>query len=428
MRHKTEKSYTAGKTQELKATHALDIRVEVKKEPNNKKKPEIHTSVKRTSFASYAVFILTIILGAFSLFGCDNNFELPADIDSIVWADKLDTASNGMPMSWEGWRIEPYSPSSDKLQRELKSASPEQYFALHISKTFSDGFTYNGRTVSDIAAEMQENELIFNKLLQLLKAGDRLKYGELIYTEGTPEGEKWTKSLYDKTIEYYGEDFLINYVFGGEFDRARAEADLASAEVKAKQLEEARQEIYEAYHRSCADEIEKIFSDFGASTVTKNGKLFVFIRKEQLATIEISDKESYILSLAKRRNYEHEEGDIPVFENSVTGFALEKIYCQTFDGSQGYAESDSELIEKINSMIEAGQFDTDSVIISFSSSEELTEELFSGIRHENINITPKYQTSSFARLAVKYENIDLEEIKKLSGMQEIKGISIYLQK
>ena len=52
MRHKTEKSYTAGKTQELKATHALDKRVEVKKEPNNKKKPEIHTSVKRASFAS----------------------------------------------------------------------------------------------------------------------------------------------------------------------------------------------------------------------------------------------------------------------------------------------------------------------------------------------------------------------------------------
>ena len=425
MRHKTDKSYTAGKTQELKATHALDKRVEVKKEPNNKKKPEIHTSVKRTSFASYSVLILAIILGAFVLFGCGNNFELPADIDSIVWADKLDTASNGMPMSWEGWRIDPYSPSSDKLQQELKSASYDQYFALHISKTYSDGFTYNGRTVSDIAAEEQENELIFNKLLQLLKDGERLKYGELLYTEGTPEGEKWVKSLYDKTIEYYGEDFLVDYVFDGEFDRARAEADLASAEAKAKQLEEERQEIYEAYHRSYTDEIEKIFSDFGASTVTKNGKLFVFIRKEQLAAIEISDKENYILSLAKRRNYEHEEGDIPVFENNVTGFALDKIGCEPFEG---YAESDSELIEKINSMIEAGQFDTDSVVIYFSSSEELTEALFSGINYETITITPKYQTRSFAWLAVKYENIDLEEIKKLSDMQEIKGISIYLQK
>jgi len=162
-------------------------------------------------------------------------------------------------------------------------------------------------------------------------------------------------------------------------------------------------------------------------TIVKNNKLFVFIQKEKLANLEVADKGGYKLSLAKRRNYEHEEGDIPTYENKVQGFALEKIACETFDHSSRFAKTDAELIDKINNLIVAGQFDTDRIRISITSSEALSEDVFKDMHCETINVTKKYQTSAFAWLSVKYENLNLEALKEISNMTTVKTINIYLE-
>lgn len=358
------------------------------------------------------------------LFTNGDAVQLPTDIDNIIWDTGTgDEVSNGVEIPlWEEWCVDSYI-----LYRELENAAPEQYFALHISKIFWDGFVYNGKSVAEILSEKEGKYILIEKLGQLVKDGHVLKYGDLVYTLGTPEGEKWAKSLYDERLEYYGKDFLSKYIVDGEFYQSQAEVDLSNAIAEAEQLEILYDKSYKAYHNSYVDDIEEIFSNLGVCTAVKNNKLFVFIQKEKLATLEIADKGSYRLSLAKRRNYEHEEGDIPTFENNVTGFALEKIKCETFDHYLEFAKSDAELIDKINALIEAGQFDTDRIIIWITSSEDLSQDIFRDMNYESLHITRKYKTSALAWMYVKYENINLEVLKAISNIESIKSIRIYIE-
>ena len=352
------------------------------------------------------------------------SFQLPTDINNIIWnTDIGDAPDNSIEVPlWEGWQVNSYS-----LYQQLDKADPEQYFALHITKTFWEGFVYNGKTVAQIRQEKEDKYVLFEKLAQLLKDGDVLKYGDLVCTTGTPEGEKWAKELYDERIEYYGEELLSKYIVDGEFNKAQVEEDSSNAITEAEQLEIMADDAYKAYHSSYVDDTEKVFSELGLCTIVKNNKLFVFIQKEKLANLEVADKGGYKLSLAKRRNYEHEEGDIPTYENKVQGFALEKIECETFDHSSRFAKTDAELIDKINNLIVAGQFDTDRIMISITSSEALSEDVFKDMHCETINVTKKYQTSAFAWLSVKYENLNLEALKEISNMTTVKTINIYLE-
>lgn len=390
----------------------------------DQKKGTDKTWTKWASIAACFVLILSAVIVVPMLREDEPTSQLPIDINNIIWDTDIGDSpaiSIEIPL-WEGWRVDSYS-----LYQELEKADPNQYFALHISKTFWDDFVYNGKTVAQIRQEKEDKYNLFEKLAQLLKDGDVLKYGELVYTVGTPDGEKWAKELYDERIEYYGEELLSKYIVDGEFYKAQVEEDSSNAIAEAEQLEIMDDDAYKAYHSSYVDDTEKIFSEMGFYTVVKNKKLFVFIQKEKLANLEVADKGSYKLRLAKRRNYEHEEGDIPTYEDNVTGFALEKIECETFDHSSRFAKTDAELIDKINALIEAGQFDTDRIRISITSSAALSEDVFKDMNYETINVTRKYQTSAFAWLSVKYENINLEALKEISNMNTIKSISIYLE-
>ena len=390
----------------------------------DQKKGTDKTWTKWASIAACFVLILSAVIVVPMLREDEPTSQLPIDINNIIWDTDIGDSpaiSIEIPL-WEGWRVDSYS-----LYQELEKADPNQYFALHISKTFWDDFVYNGKTVAQIRQEKEDKYNLFEKLAQLLKDGDVLKYGELVYTVGTPDGEKWAKELYDERIEYYGEELLSKYIVDGEFYKAQVEEDSSNAIAEAEQLEIMDDDAYKAYHSNYLDDTEKIFFEMGFYTVVKNKKLFVFIQKEKLAKLDLADKGSYKLRLAKRRNYEHEEGDIPTYDDNVTGFALEKIECETFDHSSRFVKTDAELIDKINALIEAGQFDTDRIRISITSSADLSEDVFKDMNYETINVTRKYQTSAFAWLSVKYENINLEALKEISNMNTIKSINIYLE-
>ncbi|MBO5305465.1 MAG: hypothetical protein J6B12_01755 [Clostridia bacterium] len=156
--------------------------------------------------------------------------------------------------------------------------------------------------------------------------------------------------------------------------------------------------------------------------------LFIFIQKQELATLSVSNKENYIISLATRRRYEHKEGDIPTFKNNVTGFALEKIECQApyerFRITSSTSSSDAELIDKINTLIKEGQFDTDRLRFSITSSEAMSEDIFKDMNYDSITILRK--TQKLVWISIKYENLDLEALKDLSNMEIIEYIGISL--
>lgn len=95
-----------------------------------------------------------------------------------------------------------------------------------------------GFVSSGAKAETDNNETViseaqlYDKLGQLLKDGDSLKYGEALYTAGTPDGEKWTKEFYEQRVDFYGEEFLAKYIVNGEFLRDKVVSDMAEITTK----------------------------------------------------------------------------------------------------------------------------------------------------------------------------------------------------
>ena len=348
--------------------------------------------------------------------------KLPTDIDKIIWGTSADHSSSSIitDFRWGGWKTQ------SRLHSKLTQADPDQYIAIQVTMTELMSFVYQEKTYTELSSEISEKDYLLNKLGELCKEGNWLKYGELLYTEGTPDGVKYAKALYDERVAYFGEDLLSKYIVDGEFYQEEVEKaqELCLSEIR--KLEKMRDELVQAYHRSYLKKARNVFSDAGACAIVKNNKLFIFVTPEELADLSIVGQDRYFLTLARKRNYEHIKGDIPTFRPTVTGFALDKISCEVFDGSSRHATSDKELIEKLNAMIETGEFDTDRVVFSMSSSEELPKEVFAGMKYEMINITRKYKTSSFIWLTVKYENIDLEALKSWSQMPTITSISIYL--
>lgn len=89
-------------------------------------------------------------------------------------------------------------------------------------------FVYEGKTLSQIAIEFENERQKPEKMKELLKWGDALKYGKALYETGTPDGAKWSKALYDDKVAYFGEELLGKYIVDGEFLREALENDIAA--------------------------------------------------------------------------------------------------------------------------------------------------------------------------------------------------------
>ena len=90
----------------------------------------------------------------------------------------------------------------------------------------------NTTNKSDNIEAAESDAQLYDKLGQLLKQGDSLKYGEALYTTGTPDGEKWTKEFYEQRVEFFGKDLLSKYIVDGEFLRKSVESDMNGLLIK----------------------------------------------------------------------------------------------------------------------------------------------------------------------------------------------------
>ena len=128
----------------------------------------------------------------------------------------------GFGQKWNG------KPVSYELYTVLNNTTDENtVIAVYPQFKSSENYKYNGKTIAEYSEDVSSNKLLYEKLHQILKDGDQLKYGELLYTTGTPDGEKWAKELYEQRVEFYGEEFLAKYIVSGEFLRDKVEADIA---------------------------------------------------------------------------------------------------------------------------------------------------------------------------------------------------------
>lgn len=114
------------------------------------------------------------------------------------------------------------------LCEPLGNDSPTDKIAIRaeLAPFTDEDFVYKGKTLSEYREAYDQEGYLFQKLSQLVKEGDILKYGDVLYLTGSPDGERWSKELYEKTVAYYGEELLSKYIVDGEFLKAEVEAEV----------------------------------------------------------------------------------------------------------------------------------------------------------------------------------------------------------
>ena len=281
------------------------------------------------SYVAVAACLLLIVGGIFgapSIMKLFNNVEpsivdnvLPTDIDKIIWA--ANGQSNEDPddanafVTWNGWSMD-YS-----LYEVLNRADKTDFIAIVVSKNNSaelDSFEYKGTTLIQLRAERDEVNLLSGKLLDFHKEGEWLKYGDLLYTTGTPDGEKWSKSLYDERVAFYGEDFIAKYIVNGEVQTDLLNEDYTVCQNRLTEISKETDELIKAYNASYVDEVEDIFVSAGACIKVRNNTVFLFVQKDELANLKVNNKENYMLSLARRSAFVPLPDDV-VEEPAVDG-------------------------------------------------------------------------------------------------------------
>ena len=132
----------------------------------------------------------------------------------------------------------------------------DSLIAIGVGFEIDTNFVYNGKSLAEYALEADAERLLCGKLGQLLKLGDSLKYGDALYKTGTPTGEKWSKELYDETVETIGKDLIAKYIVDGEFLVEKLEADIAACGEN-KQCLVAYEEARNAFCRAAVNEAVK---------------------------------------------------------------------------------------------------------------------------------------------------------------------------
>ena len=109
--------------------------------------------------------------------------------------------------------------------------NPDGVFAVLATYRPTTGnitsFIYEGKTLAEWAIAADDERILPEKMAQLLKLGDELKYGTALYETGTPDGIKWDRSWYENQVAFFG-DLLDKYIVDGEFLRETLEKDIAA--------------------------------------------------------------------------------------------------------------------------------------------------------------------------------------------------------
>ncbi len=198
---------------------------------------------------------------------------------------------------WNGKQI--HNLLWDALEKDENNDNSLFAVSAYYGK-LDEQFIYNGKTLAQYEKEAQGKRL--DNLHQLLKQGEALKYGEALYKSGTPDGEKWSKELYDKTVAEYGEDMLSEYIVDGVFLKDKVLQDIPEAE---KELEAARK----SFERACAAYRAHIYRETVDSPELKglkyeldenSGNLTLYLTKEEFADLTLDNMSDWTFFLASK--------------------------------------------------------------------------------------------------------------------------------
>jgi hypothetical protein len=213
----------------------------------------------------------------------------------VIWGDGSGTSVSSIE-TWNGKQI------GYELWEVLQKDTSGRTIAIVASPMINDQFVYNGKTIADYEAEAyDERRVLPDKLQQLLKEGEVLKYGEALYTTGTPDGEIWARDLYESKIAYYGTELLSKYIVNGNFLADQVAADLALAQ-NATAAQNAYDEAVSAFYSQTAAVAASAFSAKDISCTVSGHGVLLFVSADRFAGLTAPDNAEWYYSLAQQNS------------------------------------------------------------------------------------------------------------------------------
>ncbi len=178
------------------------------------------------------------------------------------------------------------------LYEDLLTADGEKNFKLKAwPLNIPSEFIYEGKSYAQYECAYKESEKLLEKLEALREDGEDLKYGELLYKGGAPNGAKWTQERYRyKTEEYYGAEMLGKYIVNGEFLLEKLQSEIVNAKAQKENLKNEMHMAERAYYQ----EILSLFKEIDSDAALKNGAVYFSVSKEQLACLPDKYKGHYV--------------------------------------------------------------------------------------------------------------------------------------
>ena len=242
-------------------------------------------SKNKSRFIYLIILVILMLILLACLFSCtsenDENTDTGEPNFNIISTD-----------NWEGYYVDSY------LYKDLINAENEKTFivqALPVDDIAKD-FIYKGKSCDEYKQEYKESQAHVEKLTELLEEGEALKYGELLCTTGTPEGELWSLERYNyKTQSYYGKNMLESYIVNGKFLKDKVQRDLSLAGSEAKSRN-GLLNVAEATGRYAQlDKALSIFKAIDENAVIENGVIELTITKNSLLDIPKEQRNQYVI-------------------------------------------------------------------------------------------------------------------------------------
>ena len=215
----------------------------------------------------------------------------PAD---VIWADG---ASFGVdPASYEPWNGKQVAYT---LAQALEEQPDGTVFAIAAFPIVDDQLVIDGKTLAEYEAEAREERMLPEKLAQLTKEGDLLKYGEALVDGTAPIGETWARSLYEERVAFYGE-LLDIYIQDGVFLEDKLWEAMMTPQPNTAQL------AYDAALRRARDQVcrgaaeELSMQGIESGYREADGTLVLFATEKAFAGLTLSVGLEWYFSLAFR--------------------------------------------------------------------------------------------------------------------------------
>ena len=185
----------------------------------------------------------------------------------------------------------------------LKKDPSDETIAIIASPQINRQYIFNGKTIAQHEANVEKHKELTNKLQQLTKEGEMLKYGKALYTTGAPNGEKWDKDFYNNRIGYYGNKLLSEYIVNGDFLADQVAADLSNAKADTTAQDEYNKAV-SAFYSQTVDSAKCVFSSEGIScSVTDNRKaILLFISADSFAGLKVPEGAEWFFTLAQKNS------------------------------------------------------------------------------------------------------------------------------